>query len=194
MNQEEYDAYQAQSALQSQIAEQTRVLYAPQLREAAQQNQAVLVEQTNPRKVVRDICLYLQGREEENGRVVQWGEAKMNDVGISHVKFILMSLVNQGTILSHIEKPYQISKMMDQVSNDFVDDLSINWKYYGIKNKTDLDIINDVVLIAIYMALNRALGQNEKNWLSRTTVESISGGAAKLPHPRDGGWLSKFKL
>ncbi len=193
MNQPEYDNYLAQSNLQQQAGEQQRQLYAPQLRENMQQAQAVIIEQTNPKKHIKDIILYLQGLEEIDGKVIRWGKPMMNETGIEHMKYILISMVNQGTILSHLED-FQIGKIMENFGNDLVDDLTINCQNYGIINKTDLDIINDTILITIYLALNRSLGQNEKNWLGRITVESLNSGVKGISPPRDGGWLSKFKL
>ena len=74
-----------------------------------------------------------------------------------------------------------------------VDDLSLNWREYGIKKKTDLDTINNSVLFNVYLALKRAEGQNEKNWLSKISVENISNNS-RLPNMRKEGFWSKFKL
>ena len=193
MLQEEYDQYLAQSALQSEAAAAQKQLYAPQLREEVQRQEAILVNQTNPDRVVRKIILYLEGKEEVDGKIVRWGQPKLNPFGIEQIRYILTSYVNQGTILSH-HNEQQIAKMMEVISEDLVDDLSLNWRAWGIKNKTDLDVINDSVLIAIFSAFNRSLEQNEKNWLGRITVESLNSGGQKIHPPKDGGWLSKFKL
>lgn len=193
MRPEEYEQYQMQESLQQQSIDSQQGVYAPQLHEQIQQNQAILVEQTNPRKIVREIILRLRGLEERaDGTLVRIAEPKMNKRGIDNVWYILDSQINQNIILSHLESK-EISKIMDGLSNDIVDDLSLNWKEYGIQKKTDLDTINDSLLTNIYMALKRAEGQNEKNWLSKISVENISGGS-RLPLPKKEGFLSKFRL
>ena len=116
----------------------------------------------------------------------------MNKAGIDNLWFILDSHINQNVILSHLTER-EIGNMMDTIQEDLVDDLSLNWKEYGIKKKSDLDTINNSVLYNIYLALKRAEGQNEKNWLGKISVENISG-ASRLPTPRKEGFWSKFRL
>jgi len=41
--------------------------------------------------------------------------------------------------------------------------------------------------------LKRALGQNEKNWLGKISVEQISG-APRIQPPKKGGFWSKLRL
>ena len=188
-----YDQYQAQGALQQQGTDSQMAMNAPMLQESIQQNQAILVEQTNPRKIVKEIILRLQGKEERaDGSVVQVAEAKVNKAGIDNIWFILDSHINQNVILSHL-KDTEIANIMDALQNDVVDDLSLNWKEYGVKKKTDLDTITDSVLVNIFVALKRAEGQNEKNWLSKISVESISN-APSMSSGKKENWLSKFRL
>ena len=182
-----------QEALQQQGLESQGMYNAPQLHEQMQQNQAVLVDQTNPKRIVKEIILRLRGLEEKpDGTLVQVAEPKINKKGIDNIWFILDSHINQNVILSHIEKN-EIQKMMTGLQEDLVDDLSLNWREYGIKKKTDLDTINNSVLFNVYLALKRAEGQNEKNWLGKISVENISN-ASRLPSMRKEGFWSKFKL
>lgn len=193
MDQDTYDQYEAQAAIQQQAMQGQTSVYAPQMAEQAHQTQAILVEQTNPNKVVKEIMLTLRGLEENpDGSVTQVGEAKMNDKGIRNVWVWCKGAINQGLILSHYED-YQISHIMDSIQQDFVDDLALNWKEYGIQNKTDLDLINNVVLINIDACLRRALGQNEKNWLGKISIEQISG-MPRIPRAKKEGFWGKFRL
>jgi hypothetical protein len=43
------------------------------------------------------------------------------------------------------------------------------------------------------MSLKRALGQNEKNFLSKISIENISGGM-RLPQMKKESFWSKFKI
>lgn len=200
MNKEEYENYQAQEALQNQNIEGQRItgMYPQQSYEQIQQGQAILVEQTNPSRVVEDILLRLKGKtKDSNGNLIKFSEPKMNDKGISDIWFILESIVNDNARLTNLE-PQNISKMMEQISDDLVDMLTLNWKIYGIKRKTDLDFINNCVLMNVFFILNRAKGQNEKNWLGRISFENLSNNATKIPNYNSGSgggsFLSKIKL
>lgn len=193
MNKEDFEHYLAQGALQQQNIEGQQVLSAPQLLEQAQQNQSALVEQTNPKKVVREILLRLRGKEElPDGTLSKIAEPKINALGQDEIWFILDSHINQNVILSHLEEK-EISQIMDIIQNDLVDNLTLNWKDYGIKKKTDLDTIQNSILVNIYLALKRAEGQNEKNWLGKISVENISAGV-RMPLPKRESFWGKFKL
>lgn len=137
--------------------------------------------------------LRLRGLEEkDDGTFRKVAEPKVNKRGIDNIWFILDSHINQSIILSHLESR-EISKIMDCIQRDLVDDLTINWKEYGIEKKTDLDTINNSILVNIFCALKRAEGQNEKNWLGKVSIENISGGRQNQ-FKKEEGFLSKFKL
>jgi len=193
MDKETYEQYQAQEALQQPQLDAQQNAYAPQLHEQMQQAQAVLVEQTNPNKIVHSVMLRLQGIEEmPDGSRVRVAEPKMNKEGIDNVWFILDSHINQNVILSHLDIN-EIRSIMDSLQNDIVDDLSLNWHRYGIQKRTDLDAINDSILMNIFLALKRAEGQNEKNWLGKISVENISGGNRAFQQGKESFW-SKFRV
>lgn len=193
MNPEDFEHYQMQEALQRNQLETQTAMNAPQMFEQMSQNQAVLVEQTNPKKIVDEIMMRLRGLEKKpDGTLVQVATPKMNKSGMENAWFILQSHINQNVILSHLESE-QIPPLMIAISNDLVDNLALNWKDYGITKKTDLDDINNSILTNIFMALKRAEGQNEKNWLGKISIEQISGGS-HLPKMKKEGFWDKFKL
>jgi len=193
MNKELYENYEVQQALQQEQLNYQQVLNAPALHEQMQQNQSALVEQTNPKKVIRDIILRLQGLEEKpDGELRTIAEAKLNKCGIDNIWYILDSHINQNIIFSHLDSK-EIKNIMNQLQKDLVDDFTLNWKEYGIKKKTDLDIINNSILVNIYLAMKRAEGQNEKNWIGKISVENISSNSKQLVNKKEGIW-SKFRL
>ena len=196
MDREQVEMYQAQEDLQRSGIEAQSAPYAPQMFEQVQQAQAVLVEQTNPKKVVEMIILRLMGvKKLPNGEEVpisKFSKPKMNEKGIEKISFILDSHINQNVILSHLDTA-QIGNIMKHLSEDLVDNLSLNWREYGIVDKTDLDDINNSILVNIYVALKRAEGQNEKNWLGKISIEQISGMPRFQGKKKEGFW-NKFRL
>ena len=193
MNPEMYDQYQMQSDLQRQAGDSQMNSYAPQLHEQAQQTQAVLIAQTNPKEILREIELKLRGeRERYDGTIEQISKPLMNQLGRSRILFFMDILINQNTILSHVEDR-EISKLIIAVGEDLLMDLAVNWREYGVNDRSMLNLIEKSVLIPGFLALKRALGQGEKNWLGKITVENISqnrGGFA----PKKEGLLSKLRL
>ena len=193
MDTEQYQNYQMQEAMNQSQMEAQQSPYAPQMFEQAQNNQAILVEQTNPKTIIKELMLVLRGLEENaDGTFSRISEAKMNETGLRAMWFWLKSHINQNIILSHYQEK-EINNFMDAIQEDLVDELYLNWKIYGIKYKTDLDVINDSVLGNIKAALNRAKLQGEKNWLGKISIENISGGS-RLPSMKKEGIFSKFRL
>lgn len=189
---DEYYPYKAQEALQDKASENQHMNYAIQNRDEFREQQSVLVEQTNPKKIVKDVILRLRGLEESyEGTLIKVAEPKLNKEGIDNIWFILDSHINQNVILSHLERS-EISHIMEAIQEDIVDDLSLNWKTYGIKKKTDLDMINDSILYNVFMALKRAEGQNEKNWLGKVSFENVN--PTKMPQPKRDTFFSNLRL
>ena len=194
MDKETAEQYQAQEILQKQqLNSPQQQSFAPQLFEQVQRSEAVLVEQTNPKRIVKDIVLRLKGMELlPNGQEVVVATPKMNKKGIEKMSFLLESHINQGVILSHLDEKI-IGNMIITLSEDLVDSLALNWREFGIKDKTDLDDINNSVLMNVFLALKRAEGQNEKNWLGKISVENIGSGT-QMPGVKKGGFWDKFKF
>lgn len=194
MDAEDYERFQMEQALKDSDVASGLAMNAPQMAEVVQQQQAVLVAQTDPRKVVRDIILRLQGQEElPDGTRVQMAAPKMNKKGIESVWFKLDSFINDNIRFSSLDER-EVTNLIDVLQEDIVDDLSINWRKYGIKNKTDLDDINNSIIVNIYAMLKRAVHQNEKNWIGKISVESISSSSRPQFQPKKSGFLDKFKL
>lgn len=185
--------FHMQSELQRQQLEAEQGLSAPSLVQQQQQLQAALVEQTNPDKVLEEVELKLKGyRRKFDGGLLKMSEPLMNNHGINRMIFLLSSIVNQNTILSHLERE-EIGKLIIQVSNDVIDDLVLNWRNYGVRDKILLDHIVDVILFPSFMALKRAWKQNEKNWLNKAVIETINSSPRSSPIKKE-GVFSKFKL
>ncbi len=193
MDRDTREQYEMQGAIQQNTADTQRSLYAPETYEKVHQTQAVLVEQTNPSKLVQDILLRLQGKSRDShGRLIQVSEPKVNQAGISDIWFVLDSHINDNTRLSRLDS-YEIGNIMDSLSRDLVKTIALKWKVYGIANKADLDLINDSILLNIFLILKRAQGQNEKNWLGKISVENINT-APRLPQTKREGFFSKLRL
>lgn len=193
MNPEDYEQYQMQSALGKESVEGQTAPYAPQMYNEVQQQQAILVAQTDPKKIIKEIILRIQGFElDENNVKVKVSEPMLNKLGVESIKFLLHGFINDNVRLSHLEDK-EISKRIEIIGNDLVDSLMLNFYKWEIKNKTQLDDLNNVILCNVFDILKRAKNQGEKNWLGKISVEQISGGA-RMPMPKKEGFLSKFKL
>lgn len=193
MQKERQQEYVMQQTLQQQQIDAQMAAQSPYMMQNFKENQAILVEQTNPQRVVEEIELTLKGLERKSdGTYRRRGEPLMNDFGVNSLFPLMKSLINQGTILSHYEKK-EIMRIMKEISNKLADELMLNWKEYGIKDKSHLDTVFMVIVFPAYSAMNRALEQNEKNWLSKISVENITN-SPKISNAKKESFWSKLKL
>lgn len=189
MNQDMYDNYISTKSLQDEQLSAQKELYAPQLKEQTAQAQAVVITETDPKKVIKEIEYALRNVEEDptNPEVLRrLGPPKMNKKGINQMKSIARSHVNQNTILSRMENMREVNKITIHLADNVVDDLALNWQEYGITNYADLDVIADSIIFPMHMALKRALEESEKKFLSKVSFESINKGGAQVDKPKKG--------
>ena len=190
---EYYYPYAMNSDLQTQNIDAQMSQQVPNMLQQQQAVQAAIIEQTNPDRVLRDIELRLKGKEERaDGTIQKVSEPLMNDLGIGRIRSLLSSVINQNTILSYLEMD-EIGRIMIKLGDDIGDSLEINWKEFGINDKTILDHIVDICLIPTFMTLKRAYKQNEKNWLNKAVIENINTSPRMMPQKKE-GFFSRFKI
>ena len=179
LNREQLDAQQAGNAsimLQNQ-----------------QENQAVLVDQLNPERVVDSIKLILEGKQkDEYGEIKEVSDPLMNQKGINKIIVSIRSVVNLNTVMSAI-KENKINEFMIDLMDEIIDDLTLNWKAYDIKEKSDLDKIEGVIKRMAYPAFMRSKEGGERRFLRGVTVENISS-RPPLPQSKKDGFFGRFKL
>lgn len=187
--------FEMQRELQRDSLDSQQNLYAPQMMEQAYSSQAVIIQETNLDKIVEEIILKLKGLyKDEDGSIKKYSEPMMNQLGVSRAAFFITVLVNQHTIYSDLENN-EITKLMMQVSNDLTDDLTLNWKIYGITDKMQLDYIENAVLIPCYLALKRALKHGERTFTKGITFEAIGGkGQGGRDNSKGDSFWSKVRL
>ena len=181
------------SALQKQEIEGEQSVHAPYIQQQSQMVQAALVEQINPDKILDDLELRLRGYKRKfDGTLIKSGLPLMNENGVMAMIAYTSSIVNQNTIMSAYKKE-QIAKLMTQFMEVLVNDLTLNWREYGIVNKSYLDLIANMIMNCAFPALNRALEGGERRFLGTTTIENISS-MPRMPQVKKEGFLSRFKL
>lgn len=175
MDEEFNKEFLMQSELQRSQGDMDRSMNANYLKEQQQTTAAALVEQINPAHLIKELELKLKGQviDPVTDKLIFKADPLMNDKGIGQVIIIVSGIVNQNTILSSLTEP-EIGKLILNTLNTLIDDLVLNWKEYGIKDKMKLDVIHDLVANSTFPALKRALMSGERKFLSTTTVESIS--------------------
>ena len=188
-----FEQYQVEKALNQDKIDADKFSNAQVMMQNQQVVQAALIEQINPLHVLEEIELKLQGYERKwDGSIKRRGEPLMNDFGINRVLLLLSSVVNQHTIMSAL-KDEEIGKLTLELADRLTDNLTLNWKEYGIKEDSELDIIFIIIIMPVYISLKRALEGGERRFLGTTTVESITTAPRITGQKKESFW-SNFRL
>lgn len=182
--------FNAQAALQNQNIDGQRSFNLMSQRNENQLGQAAILEQTNPNHILYDLELKLRGKRiDYKGHIID-GAPIMNELGVNRMMAFMSCIINQNTILSSLEDK-EISNIIIRIGDDIIDDLTLNWEDYGITDQIMRDFIVNMILIPAFMSLKRAHHRNEKQWIGRSVIESISS-SPKLPTEHK-SFLSRFK-
>lgn len=194
MDKDLMDQYDVQSALQRENIEGQMSLNSPYMREQVAMAQAAVIEQLNPSHMLNEMEMILRGefKDEKTGKLIKKVRPLMNDKGIQKMITYCRGIINTNTVISFLDNN-EIRKIMNELSDDLVDDLSLNWKEYGITSKPDLDYINNIVLVMMFLSLKRCLQGGERNFLGKTTSEILNSKSG-FGSQKNEGILSKFKL
>lgn len=178
----------------SMSGEQQERLYAPQLKEQIAEVQAAVIAQTNPSRSLKIILRGLNGEIlNENNEYETMGEPIMNKKGITKMASILIPFVNDAMRFGNIREA-EAKRISLQIVDDITTEVGINWREYGIRDPSYKDLVVDTCLGLIVVTLSRSVEGDDKRFLSRVLLESVSG--TKLPEKKSGDsiWGKMFKL
>lgn len=133
-----------------------------------------LVEQTNPKEVLKEIEMTLKGMVYDSDKG-EWYlpigfKPIVNELGLNSLMADARSVINQNTILSNFEID-QISRIIIRLGRSVKNKIKMNWKEFGIE-KSNLDTAVFAVTDPAYSSLMRAKGEGEKRFL-KTSVRAI---------------------
>jgi len=133
-----------------------------------------LVEQTNPKDVLKEIEMTLKGAV-YNSLKEEWvidenSSPIVNDLGINSLMADARGIINQNTILSNLTTE-EISKMIIRLGRSIKNKIKMNWKEFDI-DKSNLDTAIFSVTDPAFTALKRAMGEGEKRFL-KTSVRAV---------------------
>lgn len=188
--------HESQVVLQEQQRLNQLSVNEPHLREQQDMMESILIKSLDPANVIDHIELTLRGEYKDyEGRILKKSDSVLNDVGVGKILVLLRGVLNINTTISSLDKR-TVQSIMQQIQKDLVIDLQLNWREYGIKQKSDLDLINNVVLIPIYTCLCRSMNSGERNFLSRSVSDTLNSNTP-TPFKNEGGikrFMNRFRL
>ena len=155
-----------------------------------------LVEQTNPKDILREIELTLRGYRYDSIRE-EWVPPTglcspiVNEMGLNSLMADAKSVINQNTILSNLNKE-EISKIIIRLGRSVKNKIKMNWKEFAV-DKSNLDTSVFAVTDPAFTALKRAMGEGEKRFL-KTSVRAIESYTSMAKPPQGSETTDKLKF
>lgn len=155
-----------------------------------------IIRELSPKKVLEQVRMNLKGYYWDYVNK-EWKkdldrEPLMNDKGISKYLSILSSVITDLVTFSSY-KPEEINPMVLYVCDKAIPTIHINYKEYGIKEKSDLEIIDIQIFTLTKAAFHKALGAGDRNVIRGTVSESLARREAYQPYGQERrGFLSSI--
>lgn len=186
-----YEQYQLRKELQEISSDDANIAHFPHVQEQLSQAQAAVIAETDPSKDVEKLFLDWEGKELVDGKVVKVDKEIINSHGIKQIKSYVKPLMVNNTRFARFDEK-EVRRLTLKLTDDLTDDIGMNWRDYGIKDRSTCDLIISTFATMVFSILSRAEGQNEKNWLGKISFESIRSGENVLKPKKS--MLSSLKL
>ncbi|HUW43429.1 MAG TPA: hypothetical protein VMV95_00495 [Bacillota bacterium] len=193
----EYTDYQEEANLsQERFQELPQDVYPPQQEERETPEIGIIRELSQAKKVLEQVRMNLKGffwdYSEKKYIRVEGMEPLMNDKGISKYLSIIAPFVSDLTTFSNYRLD-EINQYILYICDKAIPTIHINYKEYGVKDKSDLEILDIQLLIYASGAFRKAVGAGDRN-VVRGTVEEKMVSRTGYPQmqQRDKGFLNRI--
>jgi len=136
-----------------------------------------IIRELSPKKVLEQVRQNLKGYffdyEKDKYVRIEGMEAIMNEKGISKYLSILSSVITDLVTFSNY-KDEEINNLTLYVCDKAIPVIHINYKEYGIKSKSDLDILDIQIFNLTLAAFKKAVGAGDRGVVRGTITEDIS--------------------
>ena len=170
----------------------------PQFKEDKEAAEIGVIRELSPKKVLEQLRMNLKGHyydyEKKMYKKIEGFEPLLNDRGIAKYLAIMSSVVTDLITFSSYSQE-EIPNLTLFVCDKALPVIHINYKEYGIKEKSDLQIIDIQIFNLTLAAFKKAVGAGDRSVIGRTISESIvsrSGMINPIREERQGGFLSRL--
>jgi len=126
--------------------------------------------------------------EDSDGKIEQKGKPLMNDEGITKVIGQVQTIVNQVTVMSHLESKH-IRMLMEDLADSLAIDLMLNRDRYELRNPSARAVVYAESLRSAFICMNRALQGGERRFWKGTQHEITN---RMENQQQNNGMFSKF--
>jgi hypothetical protein len=144
-------------------------------------------------KVLHQLRMELKGYswDYDQEKWIKIRDPLMNDKGIGKYLSIISAVVTDLVTFSNYSQD-EINPMVEYVCEKSIPVIHINYRDYGIKEKSDLDIIDVQIVSLTKAALHKAMCAGDRNVVRGTVSEQMMSRYGAYPVQEKRGFLSKI--
>ena len=135
-----------------------------------------IIKELSPKKVLEQLRMNLKGffydYEKKAYVRIEGFEPLLNDTGIAKYLSIMSAIITDLVTFSNY-KDDEINDLTLYVCDKALPTIHINYKEYGIKNKSDLQIIDIQIFNLTLAAFKKAVSAGDRNVIRQVTSENI---------------------
>lgn len=174
----------------------------PQWREEQENHDIGIIRELSSKRTLEQLRMNLKGffwdYEKKVYVRMEGFEPLMNDKGIAKYLSIMSSVISDVvTFSSYSDK--EVPQLTLHVCEKAIPVIHINYKDYGVKEKSDLQIIDVQIFNLTLGAFKKAIGAGDRGVIGRTISENIMTRGfqgnqpySNIPQERRGGFLSNL--
>lgn len=163
-------------------------LMPPQYKEEKESPEIGVIRELSPRKVLEQLRMNLKGYffdyEKKTYIRIEGFEPLMNDKGIAKYLSIMSAVITDLITFSNYTAE-EIPQLVLYVCDKAIPTIHINYKEYGIKEKSDLQIIDIQIFNLTLGAFKKAIGAGDRGVVGRTISENIMTRAGVIQPMRE---------
>ena len=154
----------------------TENLVLPPIKEDRESSEIGIIRELSPKKVLEQIRMNLNGffwdYDLKKYVKLEGFVPLLNEKGIAKYLSIMSSIVTDLITFSNYKED-EIPGLVVYICDKVIPVIHLNYKEYGIKDKSDLEIIDVQIFNLTLAAFKKAIGAGDRGVIGRTISESI---------------------
>jgi hypothetical protein len=147
----------------------------PPIYQTEESSEVGIIKNLGPQKVLTDLKMHMMGFDfDERKKIWVKGEEKplMNEKGINKYLNIMRSVITPLVTFGNYDID-EINRLTLYVCEKAIPKIHINYKDYGVQDKSDLQIIDIQIFNLTLAAFKKAVGAGDRNVVRATTSENV---------------------
>lgn len=165
----------------------------PSYQPAADGNEIGIIKELSPRKVLEQLRMNLKGffwdMEKKEYVKIPGMESLMNDRGIAKYLSIMSSVITDLVTFSNY-RAEEVNHLTFYVCEKAIPTIHLNYKEYGIKDKSDLQILDIQLFNLTLAAFKKAIGAGDRGVIRGVMTENIM--TRPYEEKKEPGLFSRF--